>query len=109
MRASSNGRGEVSAAVSVTLCVLLWARPGHEADLIAYEDRVLRLLPDHGGEVLQRARTGGRPDEPLEVQVLRFPSEAALDGFMHDERRTALRGDRDAAIVRTQVLPVDLI
>lgn len=110
MRPSDNDpAAEVSTAVSVTLCVLLWARPGHDVDLIVYEDRVLQLLPDHGGEVLQRARTGGGPDEPLEVQVLRFPSEAALDAFMHDERRTALRGDRDAAIARTQVLPVELV
>ena len=28
----------------LTLCVLLWAWPGAEDGLIAYEDRVLRLM-----------------------------------------------------------------
>ena len=35
--------------MSRTLCVLLWAQPGAQAALTAYEDRVLRLVPDHGG------------------------------------------------------------
>ena len=42
-----------------TLCVLLWAQPGAQAALSAYEDRVLRLVPDHGGRVLQRGRNSG--------------------------------------------------
>jgi hypothetical protein len=29
--------------------VLLWARPGMEAALSAYEDKVLRLVAEHGG------------------------------------------------------------
>jgi uncharacterized protein (DUF1330 family) len=95
--------------MAVTLCVLLWASAGHEADLIAYEDQVLQWLPDHGGQVLQRARTTGAPDEPLEVQLLGFPSEEALDGFTRDERRMALRHERETAIARTQVLRVDLV
>jgi hypothetical protein len=42
-----------------TLCVLLWAHPGAEAALATYEDRVLRLVPDHGGRVVLRARNSG--------------------------------------------------
>jgi uncharacterized protein (DUF1330 family) len=95
--------------MALTLCVLLWARPGREADLVAYEDRVLRFVPDHGGRVLQRARTAGEVGEPLEVQLVEFPSEAALAGYMADERRGALSGDRDAAVERTEVLRVDLV
>jgi hypothetical protein len=95
--------------MAVTLCVLLWARPGREADLVAYEDRVLRFVPDHGGRVLQRARTAGEVGEPLEVQLVQFPSEASLAGYMADERRAALSGDRDAAVERTEVLRVDLV
>jgi hypothetical protein len=95
--------------VSVTLWVLLWAREGREADLISYEDRVLRLLPDHGGRVLQRARAAGEPGRPLEVQLIQFPSEEAFAGYMADERRAALSDDRDAAIERTEVMRVDLV
>jgi uncharacterized protein (DUF1330 family) len=95
--------------MTVTLCVLLWAREGREAELIAYEDRVLQLLPDHGGRVLQRARAAGEPGRPLEVQLVQFPSEEARASYMIDRRRAALSGDRDAAIERTEVLRVDLV
>jgi uncharacterized protein (DUF1330 family) len=95
--------------MSLTLCVLLWPQVGQEAGLVEYEDRVLRLLPDHGGRVLQRARTSGSADGPLEVQLLEFPSEAALDAFMHDDRRTRLSAQRDQSIARTQVLRVELL
>ena len=95
--------------MTVTLCVLLWARQGREAGLISYEDRVLQLVPDHGGRVLQRARAAGEPGQPLEVQLVHFPSEDALASYMSDERRGALSGDRDAAIERTEVLRVDLV
>ncbi len=91
------------------LCVLLWARPGAEEALTAYEDRVLGLLPDHGGRVLERARSSGENDQPLEIQLLQFPSSEALGRYMSDGRRTALTAERDRAVARTDVIEVDLI
>jgi uncharacterized protein (DUF1330 family) len=95
--------------VSVTLCVLLWANPGAENGLIAYEDRVLAVAEDHGGAVLQRVRGNGSGGQPLEVQTLRFPSRDALDAFMIDDRRQALAAERERAIARTEVIEVDLV
>jgi uncharacterized protein (DUF1330 family) len=97
--------------MDVTLCVLLWAHEGHQDAARNYEDLVLTLLPDHGGQVIQRARAtdGNSGGQPAEVQILRFPSQAALDGFMADSRRTALSAERDAAISRTEVLRVSLL
>jgi hypothetical protein len=95
--------------MAVTLCVLLWAQQGRRADLISYEDRVLRFVPDHGGRVLQRARTAGEVGQPLEVHLVQFPSEDALAAYMADARRSALSGDRDAAVERMEVLRVDLV
>jgi uncharacterized protein (DUF1330 family) len=95
--------------VSLHLCVLLWPNAGAETGLVAYEDRVLELMGDHGARVLQRARTNGADGSPLEIQILEFPSQAALDGYMEDERRTALAAEREAVIARTDVLPVDLL
>jgi uncharacterized protein (DUF1330 family) len=95
--------------MSLCLCVLLWPNPGGETALVHYEDRVLELLADHGARVLQRARSRGEGDAPLEVQILEFPSQTALDGYLTDERRAALAGERDAAIARTEVLPVELV
>jgi uncharacterized protein (DUF1330 family) len=95
--------------MTVTLCVLLWARPDAGDALIAYEDRVLDLVSGHGGRVLQRARSNGANGRPLEIQLLEFPSAAALDDYMTDGRRLALSDERDRAIARTQVIDVDLV
>lgn len=95
--------------MDVTLCVLLWARPGAEDGLIWYEDQVLDLVAGHGGRVVQRARTGGADGQPLEIQVLEFPSAAALDAYMTDDRRTALAAERDRVIGRTEVMQVQLV
>jgi hypothetical protein len=95
--------------VSLTLCVLLWAQPGADDALVAYEDRVLALVPEHRGRVLQRARSGGADGQPLEVQLIEFPSAAALDAYMADGRRTSLAAERDRSIARTQVIHVEVV
>jgi uncharacterized protein (DUF1330 family) len=96
-------------AEPLTLCVLLWAHPGAEEALTAYEDQVLALVPGHGGKVLWRARSNGTDGQPLETHFLEFPSPQALDACMADGRRQALAGDRERAIARTEVIEVDLI
>lgn len=119
--------------MSRTLCVLLWAQPGAQAALTAYEDRVLGLVPDHGGRVVHRARNsgvhrarnggvqralnsgvqpgqgGGTDGQPAEIQFIDFPSQAALDAYMADPRRTALAADRDRAVARTEIIDVELV
>ena len=96
-------------AVSLTLCVLLWARPGAEDGLIAYEDQVLGLVSGHGGQVLQRARGTGTGGQPLENQLPEFLSARALDAFMTDGRRRSLAGERDSVISKTEVIKVKLV
>lgn len=95
--------------MALTLCALLWARPGEESALIAYEDAVLRLVPVQGGHVVSRVRTDGVGDVPLEIQVLQFPSEAALEDYMDDPNRLELQADRDRAIARTELHRVELV
>ena len=73
---------------------------------------MLGLLAEHDGHVVQRAKTvagNGNSDEPTEVQLLRFASDAALDGYMRDARREALAGQRDAAIAMTEVMRIQLV
>ncbi|HEX6448526.1 MAG TPA: DUF1330 domain-containing protein [Trebonia sp.] len=95
----------------VVTCCLLWARPGMEAALSAYEDKVLHLVAEHGGRVLQRgavvpdARHDG-PEPPTEVQFLEMPSEASLDAYVNDPRRLAMANERDAAMARTDLFRV---
>src|ERR1041384_1467662 len=96
-------------AEPLTLCVLLWAQPGAGEGLIAYEDQVLALIPEHGGRVLQRARGGGGDGQPLEVHLLEFPSRRALEAYMADGRRQALSAERERTIARTEIIEVSLV
>jgi hypothetical protein len=82
---------------------------GRDRDLVAYEDAVLPFVAEHGGTVVQRARTDGVDGAPLEVQLLTFPDEAALDAYMADDRRLALSADRDRAIARTDVWRTEVV
>lgn len=94
----------------VVNCVLLWAKPGMEAALSAYENKVLRLVSEHGGRVLERGTVlpGSQYDgeRPTEVQFLEMPSEASLDAYVNDPRRQAMASERDAAVARTDVFRV---
>jgi len=92
----------------VFLCCLLWARQGEADGLRIYEDRVLTLLPEHGGQVLQRATSSGEDGHPDEVQLYRFPSQASLDSYLEDSRRIALADERDRVVERTELFRVVL-
>jgi hypothetical protein len=92
----------------VTLCCFLWAVPGEEAGLAAYEDSVLALVGEHRGAVLQRARSDGTAGRPHEVQLFRFEDRAALDGFLQDPRRLELSDERERVVARTELFPVTL-
>jgi hypothetical protein len=92
----------------IQLCCFLWAHPGQEVALTAYEDRVLKLLPEHGGTVVQRAVSDGVEGRPHEVQLFRFASQAGLDSYLADPRRTALEKERDRVVARTELFSVDL-
>ena len=55
----------------------------------AFEDEVLALLPDHGARVVYRGHRapGQDPALPVEVHLLWFPSRAAFDAYLADDRR----------------------
>ena len=58
---------------------------------------------------MQRGRGRGADGQPAEIQFLDFPSQAALDAYMADPRRTALAADRDRAVARTEIIDVELV
>jgi uncharacterized protein (DUF1330 family) len=101
---------DVMPETPVVNCVLLWARPGMEAALSAYEDKVLLLIAEHGGRVLERGTVlpGSQHDAepPAEVQFLEMPSQASLDAYLNDPRRLAMAAERDAAIARTDLFRI---
>lgn len=91
----------------LTICVMLWAAPGQEQLVAEYEDQVLERLAAYGARVLIRVRS--QDADPTEVQVLEFPSEAQLDGFLEDPGRLALAGLREQAIARTEIRRVEVL
>ncbi|MDD2858913.1 MAG: hypothetical protein PHU75_09590 [Candidatus Nanopelagicales bacterium] len=93
--------------MAIRICVLLWRTDAPIERLRAYEDAVLALLPEYEGRVLQRLAIDAAGDEPCEVQVIEFASAQHLDDFMHDDRRLALADEREATVLRTQVLHVE--
>jgi hypothetical protein len=94
--------------VKQTFYVFLWSHPGMEEALIVYEDSVLTLVDEHDGKVVHRARTDGANGRPLEIQLFEWASQEAMDGYMADPRRTTLSADREQAIARTEIVPVQL-
>jgi hypothetical protein len=91
------------------LCVLLWAVPGREADLIAYEDAVLALMPRHGGRVVSRVRRVDGEPGPFEVQLIHLPDDAALESYLSDPVRVALAETHRAVVERTEVIRVSTV
>jgi uncharacterized protein (DUF1330 family) len=89
-----------------TLVALLWPRPGHEQQLVEYEDAVLALLPTYGCRVVERVRRTDDTDGPFEVQIIEYPDEEAVAAYMVDPARLALAETHARAIERTQVVRV---
>jgi hypothetical protein len=94
--------------MSITLCAMLYAVEGRESDLVAYEDTVLALIPEHGGTVVSRFRNAG-DEGAYEVQVITLPDEAALASYLADPRRVALTNAHRSSIARTDVLRVTTV
>ena len=68
--------------MTIQLCVPLWATAGCEAALVDYEDTVLALIPQHGGQVVSRVRRLDRTEGPFEVQLITFPDDDSVSAYM---------------------------
>ena len=95
--------------MTLKLCVLLWASEGQEHTLTKYEDKVLALVPKHGGTVVSRVRRVDDGAGPLEVQVIHLPDDSALRAYMEDPERLALADVHRQAVARTELLNVETI
>jgi uncharacterized protein (DUF1330 family) len=95
--------------MTLRLCVLLWASEGQEDTLTDYENRVLALVPRHGGDVVSRVRRIGDGAGPLEVQIIHLPDDSALRAYMEDPERLALADVHRHAVARTELLNVETI
>ncbi|WP_040875567.1 GNAT family N-acetyltransferase [Streptomyces purpureus] len=92
-----------AAPAAVQLAVLLDVPPAAAEAARAYEDRVLALLPRHGGRLERRLRTG---DGLSEVHLLRFPSRKALAAFRADPERAELAAGVEVTVRVLEVTDV---
>jgi uncharacterized protein (DUF1330 family) len=71
---------------ALTLVLIARIPPSGVEAFQAYEDQVLPLLNEHGGRLQRRLR-----NEPgtVELHIVSFPSEAALQNYRSDPRRAA--------------------
>ena len=79
----------------VTLCVLLWARPGAEAGLIAYEDQVLGIVSGYGGRSVGPTRDAPVPEGAAAIR-LRRRNKTGPRGQASSSREAAARWTCDA-------------
>jgi len=74
-----------------------------------YEDRVLPLLKEHGGQLQRRMRND---DGTIEMHIVVFPSQAALEAYRDDFRRTSqdpMLEKSGAEIELVKMMDVDLV
>ena len=87
----------------IELTVRLW-RGGSKRQFERYINRLLNLLPRHGGRAERRAgEVGGGPGQPDAVLVLSFPDTAAVDAYLTDPRRNDLEELAAKAVTRSLI------
>ena len=87
----------------IELTVRLW-RGGSKRQFERYINRLLKLLPRHGGRAERRAgEVGGGPSQPDAVLVLSFPDTAAVDSYLTDPRRDDLEELAAKAVTRSLI------
>lgn len=89
------------------LVVSLWIREGRVADFEAYERKASRMMKRYGGIVERAVRvseTGTASDQPFEVHIVCFSSQAMCEAYRTDAEVKALSSEREADIMKTVVL-----
>jgi antibiotic biosynthesis monooxygenase (ABM) superfamily enzyme len=89
------------------LVVSLWIREGRVADFEAYERKMSRIMTRYGGVVERTVRIsepGTVSDQPFEVHVVCFPSQAMCEAYRPDAEGKALSIEREAVIMKTVLL-----
>ena len=87
----------------IELTVRLW-RGGSKRQFERYINRLLKLLPRHGGQAERRAgEVGGGPGRPDAVLVLSFPDGDAIEAYLTDPRRDDLEELAAHAVMRSLI------
>jgi uncharacterized protein (DUF1330 family) len=72
----------------------------------AYEEKVLALVPQHGGRLEMRLRA---LDGRAETHLLYFPDERAFEHYREDPRRLALTPEWERSGAKSEAKWVELV
>jgi hypothetical protein len=72
-------------------------------DFRSYEEAVLPLLPQHNGRLERRLRN---PDGTIEMHIISFASDADLQNYRNDPRRTAQAWLLEKSSAKLELLPM---
>jgi uncharacterized protein (DUF1330 family) len=80
---------------------------GSVAEFEAYERKAARIIGKYGGSIEKVIRTGqeNSPDTPFEIHVVSFPGQEQFAAYRADPELLSLATDREAAILKTVVVP----
>ena len=87
--------------------VSLWIRLGAVAEFEAYERKAARIMRKYGGSIEKVIRTGqeNSPEIPFEIHLVSFPGQEEFAAYRADLELVSLAADREAAILKTVVIP----
>lgn len=83
---------------------LIYVKAGQEAVFQDFERKVIPLMKEHGGSIIQRIRptkdsfVEGEEKKPYEVHFMSFESEAHLTQYINDPRRQQFTHQKQASI-----------
>ena len=92
----------------IQIIVLLYAGEGGKTALKAYQEEVMPIFHEYGGQLISASHASTpRSDDPDEVHIVHFPSSEALKAFRADPRHAPLIDKRKYAIRDTRLFETD--
>jgi hypothetical protein len=83
----------------IQIIALLYAGEGGRAALSAYQAKLMRILAEHGGQLVSASHpTDPKPDDPDEVHVVHFENMDRFLAFRTDPRHAGMADERAIAL-----------
>jgi uncharacterized protein (DUF1330 family) len=89
---------------------LIFVKKGKEEEFNSFEDRVLPLLANHGGELVYRLRPDnesfieGAAELPYEIHLVTFKSVEGFKSYGADPQRLAFIGLKNESVERVVLI-----
>jgi len=85
------------------ITVKLYGKHGIRGEFKEYESKALKILRQHGGEVIIAYVHRRDSENEDEIQLLKIENQTKFDLFMHDPERVKMSAERESVIKRTEV------